>query len=93
MVTASIAEGETLKVGMKVEATDANWVVMDNARLFNFNIASTAGPSTGIVNLEKGNATITVYSVDGKSIKTTANGVKNLEKGLYIVNGKKMYIK
>ena len=93
MVTASIAEGETLKVGMKVEATDANWVVMDNARLFNFNIASTAGPSTGIVNLEKGNAAITVYSVDGKSIKTTANGVKNLEKGLYIVNGKKMYIK
>lgn len=93
MVTASIAEGETLKVGMKVEATDANWVVMDNARLFNFNIASTADPSTGIVNLEKGNAAITVYSVDGKSIKTTANGVKNLEKGLYIVNGKKMYIK
>lgn len=93
MVTASIAEGETLKVGMKVEATDANWVVMDNARLFNFNIASTADPSTGIVNLEKGNTAITVYSVDGKSIKTTANGVKNLEKGLYIVNGKKMYIK
>ncbi len=93
MVTASVTEGETLKVGMKVEATDANWIVMDNARLFNFNIASTADPSTGIVNLEKGNAAITVYSVDGKSIKTTANGVKNLEKGLYIVNGKKMYIK
>ena len=93
MVTASIADGETLKVGMKVEATDANWVVIDNARLFNFNIASTSDPSTGIVNLQNGNAPVTVYSVDGKSIKTTANGVKNLEKGLYIVNGKKMYIK
>lgn len=90
MVTASIAEGETLKVGMKVEATDANWVVMDNARLFNFNIASTADPSTGIVNLENAES-VTVYSVDGKAIKT--NSVKNLEKGLYIVNGKKMYIK
>jgi hypothetical protein len=35
-VTVTIAEGETLKVGLKVASTDANWVVMDNAKLYNF---------------------------------------------------------
>ena len=90
MVTATIQEGETLKVGMKIEGTDANWVVMDNAKLYNFKNAATSDPSTGIVNLENANANTTVYSIDGKSIKTSLN---NLEKGLYIVNGKKVYIK
>ena len=36
MVTTTIAEGETLKIGMNIAATDANWVVMDNAKLYNF---------------------------------------------------------
>ena len=63
---------------------------MDNAKLYNFKNAATSDPSTGIVNLENANANTTVYSIDGKSIKTSLN---NLEKGLYIVNGKKVYIK
>ena len=36
MVTTTIAEGETLKVGMNIASTDANWVVMDNAKLYCF---------------------------------------------------------
>ena len=36
MVTTTIAAGETLKVGMSVKSTDANWVVIDNAKLYNF---------------------------------------------------------
>ena len=35
-VTTTIAEGETLKVGLNIASTDANWVVMDNAKLYNF---------------------------------------------------------
>ena len=36
MVTTTIADGETLKIGMNIASTDANWVVMDNAKLYNF---------------------------------------------------------
>ena len=36
MVTTTIAEGETLKIGLNIASTDANWVVMDNAKLYNF---------------------------------------------------------
>ena len=35
-VTTTIADGETLKIGMNIASTDANWVVMDNAKLYNF---------------------------------------------------------
>ena len=33
-VTTSIKEGESLRFGLSVENTDANWVVMDNAKLY-----------------------------------------------------------
>lgn len=48
MVTTTIAEGETLKVGMSVKSTDANWVVMDNAKLYCF------GKTSGIQAVELG---------------------------------------
>ena len=35
-VTTTISAGETLRVGMSVKNTDANWVVMDNAKLYCF---------------------------------------------------------
>ena len=41
MVTTTIAAGETLKVGMNIASTDANWVVMDNAKLYDFNNLKT----------------------------------------------------
>ena len=41
MVTTTIAEGETLKVGMNIASTDANWVVMDNAKLYCFDNLKT----------------------------------------------------
>lgn len=83
MVTTTIAEGETLKVGMKVASTDANWVVMDNAKLYNFN-PNPVNP--GIENIEaiENNA---IYTITGKRVQ----GI--LEKGLYIVNGKKVLVK
>ena len=82
MVTTTIADGETLKVGMKVASTDANWVVMDNAKLYNFNPPI----HPGIENIEaiENNA---IYTITGKRVQ----GI--LEKGLYIVNGKKVLVK
>ena len=79
-VTVTIAEGETLKIGMSVASTDANWVVMDNAKLYNFE-------GKGIENIEavKGNGAI--YTITGKRVDNM------LEKGLYIVNGRKVLVK
>ncbi|MBR4041625.1 MAG: DUF4859 domain-containing protein, partial [Bacteroidaceae bacterium] len=51
MVTATIAEGETLKVGLKVASTDANWVVMDNAKLYCFDMPANPCLKTYEVNL------------------------------------------
>ena len=48
LVTTTIAEGETLKVGMSVKGTDANWVVIDNAKLYCF------GKTSGIQAVELG---------------------------------------
>ncbi len=48
LVTTTIAEGETLKVGMSVKGTDANWVVIDNAKLYCF------GKTSGIQTVELG---------------------------------------
>ena len=82
-VTVTIGDGETLTVGMKVASTDANWVVMDNAKLYNFN-PNPVNP--GIENIEaiENNA---IYTITGKRVQ----GI--LEKGLYIVNGKKVLVK
>ena len=81
-VTVTIGDGETLTVGMKVASTDANWVVMDNAKLYNFNPPI----HPGIENIEaiENNA---IYTITGKRVQ----GI--LEKGLYIVNGKKVLVK
>ena len=54
MVTTTIAEGETLKVGMSVKSTDANWVVMDNAKLYNFGEGYITADGTGIDEVELG---------------------------------------
>ena len=64
MVTATIAEGETLKVGLKVASTDANWVVMDNAKLYCFDkpaiieMLPVVGAKVGDVDIVEGVATV-----------------------------------
>lgn len=54
MVTTTVAEGETLKVGMSVKSTDANWVVIDNAKLYNFGEGYITANGTGIDEVELG---------------------------------------
>ena len=53
-VTTTIAAGETLKVGMSVKSTDANWVVIDNAKLYNFGVGYNTANGTGIDEVELG---------------------------------------
>lgn len=36
MIQTTLGEGDSLKVGLSVKSTDANWVVMDNAKLYSF---------------------------------------------------------
>ncbi len=81
-VTVTIGDGETLTVGMKVASTDANWVVMDNAKLYNFE-----GMADGIENIEAAQQNGTIYTVTGQRVEGM------LEKGIYIVNGKKVLVK
>lgn len=54
-----------------------------------------AGPATGIQNVWGDNAQVTVYTIDGVLLyyKADASVVKNLKKGLYIINGKKVAVK
>lgn len=79
-VTVTIAEGETLKIGMSVASTDANWVVMDNAKLYDFE-------GKGIENIEAAQGNGAIYTITGKRVEGM------FEKGLYIVNGKKVLVK
>ena len=78
-VTVTIGEGETLKVGMNVASTDANWVVMDNAKLYNFQ-------GLGIENIEAIENNV-IYTITGKRVEGM------FEKGIYIVNGRKVLVK
>lgn len=54
-----------------------------------------AGPATGIQNVWGDNAQVTIYTINGVLLyhKANASVVKNLKKGLYIINGKKVVVK
>ena len=64
LVTTTIAEGETLKVGLSVKSTDANWVVIDNAKLYCFDkpaiieMLPVVGAKVGDVDIVEGVATV-----------------------------------
>ena len=54
-----------------------------------------ADPTTGIQNVWGDNAQVTVYTINGVLLYHNADAsvVKNLKKGLYIINGKKVAVK
>lgn len=76
-------------------------VNVDNARLMNGDPITIYGEfntaTTGIDNVTAGNADaeVNVYTVDGRLVKTckAANATEGLEKGVYIVGGKKLVVK
>lgn len=50
-------------------------------------------PETGINSAENCDKPIVVYTITGKAIQTTVGKLQNLEKGIYIIDGKKKMVK
>lgn len=71
----------------------AKWAFVHEGKAVVIEVVITFVDVDGINNLLNPDAPITVYSVNGKAIQTTVGGVKSLEKGIYIVNGKKILVK
>lgn len=50
-------------------------------------------PETGIINAENCDKPIVVYTITGKAIQTTVGKLQNLDRGIYIIDGKKKMVK
>ena len=92
MVHTTIAEGETLKVGLSVKSTDANWVVIDNAKLYNFGGETPAE----IMDVEVAEVAVRAfYSLNGVALDAPVKGI-NIVKTTYtngVVEVKKVFVK
>ena len=80
---------ETHQVG---EVYTAKWAFVHEGKAVVIEVVITFVDGRGIENLATDKA-VTVYTIGGRAIQTTVNGVNALEKGIYIVNGKKVYVK
>lgn len=70
----------------------AKWAFVHEGKAVVIEVVITFVDGSGIENLATDKA-VTVYTVGGRAIQTTISGVNALEKGIYIVNGKKVYVK
>lgn len=70
----------------------AKWAFVHEGKAVVIEVVITFVDGSGIENLAT-DKTVTVYTVGGRAIQTTVSGVNALEKGIYIVNGKKVYVK
>ena len=69
---------------------------LDNIYYWSFDTAyAAANNMTGIsdVNVSGNAKTVDIYGVDGSLVKRAATSLSGLQKGLYIVNGKKIVVK
>jgi len=70
----------------------AKWAFVHEGKAVVIEVVITFVDGSGIENLATDKA-VTVYTVGGRAIQTTVSGVNALEKGIYIVNGKEVYVK
>lgn len=70
----------------------AKWAFVHEGKAVVIEVVITFVDGSGIENLAT-DETVTVYTIGGRAIQTTVGGVDALEKGIYIVNGKKVYVK
>ena len=70
----------------------AKWAFVHEGKAVVIEVVITFVDDSGIENLATDEA-VTVYTVGVRAIQTTVSGVNALEKGIYIVNGKKVYVK
>ena len=82
--TISIVEGESLTIGVYINNPGTNFAAADNFKLY-YGGAVKPGIDTGIENIAT-DAEIIIYDLSGRR-------VEKMEKGLYIVNGKKVLVK
>lgn len=50
-------------------------------------------PETGVISAENCDKPIVVYTITGKAIQTTVGKLQNLDRGIYIIDGKKKMVK
>ncbi len=83
-----LSEGETLKVGLYLHGTGStgNWCVWDNFKLYY--MGNDSAP-TGVEGIEAETATAS----DGKIYDLSGRRVQKAQKGLYIIDGKKVMVK
>lgn len=74
------------------EVYTAKWAFVHEGKAVVIEVVITFVDGSGIENLAADEA-VTVYTIGGRAIQTTVGGVNALEKGIYIVNGKKVYVK
>lgn len=85
-VDAEVTEG-ALTVAVKgVSATQYQWASVDDFKLYCLGVAPV---EDGIENIEAVENAV-IYTISGKRVE---GNVKSLEKGIYIVNGKKVLVK
>ena len=90
-IKAYVAEGETLTIGVKNETALNQWIIFDNFRLTyygeeNSTEASANGQTTGIQDIRTAQSLNSIYTMQGQK-------VGKAQKGLYIVDGKKMIVR
>lgn len=93
ITTRVAANGGQLKVGLiSTSMNSYYWVIFDNFRLCFYGSLSPEEVD-GINTIQTADDIMTrsgVYSLDGRKILPSLDGVNNLPRGLYIVNGKAM---
>lgn len=75
------------------EVYTAKWAFIHESKAVVVEVVITFVDGSGVENLESADQVVTVYTVAGRAIKTTIDGVNSLERGIYIVNGKKVFVK
>ena len=82
-VQAYLSEAGVLKLGLKkVEALSGDWLIYDDFQLFYLG----KNPSTGITDVNNDAATQTIFNLAGQPLKS-------VQKGINIINGKKVLVK
>lgn len=89
-------DGASLKVGISCSSMPSYyWCIFDDFRLYFYGSLSKDYVS-GIISVEAtgaGKQSTDIYSLDGRLVRKGANSTEGLQKGIYIVNGKKVVVK
>lgn len=75
------------------EVYTAKWAFVHEGKAVVVEVVITFVGGEGIENVGAADKSVTVYTISGRAIQTTVSGLNALDRGIYIVNGKKVYVK